>query len=173
MRNRYLAVLALVLPLWTAAASAEGLQLKPTVGGEVLACADFRGKSVRTNLTTELGDVARANYINGMPIIFLDEGRLATLPPKLQIFFYEHECAHMVLGHYFYRTTEVENEADCWSIQAMRATGNLTRQEVEEFAPYFANSKGSPFGHLPGPERARRLLSCFDGEVTVRAEIER
>lgn len=173
MRKTCLPVLAAVFAIWSAPARSEGLELRPTVGGEVLACADFRGIPVRTNFMAELGDVARANYISRMPVIFLDPDRLAELPAKLQIFFYEHECAHMVLGHYYYRTAESENEADCWSIRALRDMGRLTRTEVESFAPYFAQSKGSKFGHLPGPERAKRLLKCYDEREALWAEAER
>src|SRR5262245_60497829 len=125
-------------------------------------CRDFRGLIVRTTRTTQLGDVGRASIIARMPIISLDSDRNATLPAKLQIFFYMHECAHHVLGHNFRPTAASEKEADCWSIKHGRDNHLLTRHDVEEFAPYFAQSRGSPAGHLPGPERQAYLLGCFD-----------
>jgi hypothetical protein len=147
----------------------EGLEAEPMVGGFALHCRDFRGVVVRTVSTTELGDVARAWIVRTTPIIALDPDRLATLPGKMQVFFYGHECAHHVLAHNFYPTPSSENDADCWSIQHGRDSGLFTREDVEGFAPYLASSKGSPFGHLPGPEREAHLLQCFDDRSTTAA----
>jgi hypothetical protein len=125
-------------------------------------CRDFRGQRVVVMQAPGLGDVARARIIGRIPYIQLDPDRLATLPPPLQHFFFGHECAHHVLAHNFYPTPTVEVDADCWSITTGRDRGLFSRRDVEAFAPYFAHSKGSILGHLPGPERAQKLLSCFD-----------
>lgn len=162
----------IVAAFWGASARAGGLEIEPVIGGVVMTCEDFRGVAVRTNFTSQLGDVARANYVSRMPIIFIDEERLATLPPKLQIFFYDHECGHHVLGHYFNHTLDSENDADCWAIQFGREHDLFTRADVAGFAPYFANSKGTPLGHLPGPERVARLLQCFDTKPVDKAAAE-
>lgn len=155
------AFLALVL-VCTTAARADGLETEPVIGGVTMGCMDFRGVVVRTTMMTDLGDVGRAWIISKMPIIALDPDRLRSLPPKLQIFFYGHECAHHVLGHYFNRTMTSEQEADCWSIARGRERSFFNRDDVAAFAPYFAQSRGSPFGHMPGPERAAFLLTCYD-----------
>jgi hypothetical protein len=146
----------------TASGRAEGLVIDPVIGGLPMTCKDFRGIDVRTTLITQLGDVGSARIMGRMPVILLDPDRLDKLPPKLQVFFFAHECGHHVLGHSFAQTTSSENEADCWSIKYGRDHGLFTRQDVAEFAPYFAHSKGTSTGHLPGPERAARLLACFD-----------
>lgn len=125
-------------------------------------CRDFRGQRVVTMATEGLGDVARSRIIGRIPYIQLDTGRLATLPPKLQNFFFGHECGHHVLAHNFYPTPTVESDADCWSIMNGRDRGLYTRDDVIAFRPYLEHSKGSPFGHLPGPERADHLVKCFD-----------
>lgn len=151
---------ALALGAWPAVA--DRLEVQPVIGGSPMRCYDFRGAVVRTLQTSELGDVGRASIIARIPVISLDTQRLATLPAKMQIFFYMHECAHHVLGHVFHPTLESEREADCWSIAYGRTAGLFTRADVEGFAPYFASSRGSPFGHLPGPERQAYLLRCFD-----------
>jgi hypothetical protein len=164
------AVLAAVL--WAAPCYGDGLEVEPVIGGIPMHCWDFRGVIVRTTLMTDLGDVGRAWIVTRMPIIALDPDRLATLPAKMQVFFYAHECAHHVLGHTFNRTPMSENEADCWSIKHGRDTGLFTRADVEAFGPYLANSKGDPFGHLPGPEREAHLLRCFDDPSTERASNE-
>lgn len=147
------------------AATAEtsaGLQARISLGGQQLTCRDFRGQTVRAINMDDLGDVAHARVVNRMPIITLNKRRLDTLPDKLQIFFYQHECAHHILGHVFYPTQTSENEADCYAIKVGRREGILRREDVESFAPYISISRGSPFGHLPGPARAQRLLACFD-----------
>jgi hypothetical protein len=150
-------------------AQADGLEAVPVIGGTPMRCWDFRGGVVRMASMTDLGDVGRALIIMRMPIIALDPDRLRALPPKMQIFFYAHECAHHVLGHNYHPTATSEIEADCWSIQYGRQNGLFTRADVEGFAPYLANSRGSPFGHLPGPEREAHLLTCFDDRASQSA----
>jgi hypothetical protein len=147
-------------------AVAQGLEVQPVIGGSPMRCYDYRGAVVRTLMTTELGDVGRASIIARMPIISLDSDRMRSLPPKMQVFFFMHECAHHVLGHVIRPTLESEREADCWSINYGRWAGLLARADVEAFAPYFARSNGSRFGHLPGPERQAYLLTCFDKPET-------
>lgn len=128
-------------------------------------CRDFRGQRVVIMQTQGLGDVARARIIGRIPYIQMDPERLATLPPKLQAFFYGHECGHHVMAHNFYPSPTVESDADCWSIMNGRDRGLFSREDVEAFKPYIQHSKGSIFGHLPGPERAAHLLKCFDDRV--------
>jgi hypothetical protein len=140
----------------------EGLQTRIKVGGQELSCRDFRGQTVRSIHMDDLGDVAHARIVNRMPIITLNKRRLDTLPDKLQVFFFNHECAHHILGHVFYPTQTSENEADCYAIKQGRRDGLLTRDDVVAFTPYIAVSRGSAFGHLPGPMRSQRLLACFD-----------
>jgi hypothetical protein len=142
--------------------TSAGLQVRIKVGGQDLSCRDFRGQTVRSIHMDNLGDVAHARIVNRMPIITLNKRRLDTLPDKLQVFFFHHECAHHILGHVFYPTQTSENEADCYAIKVGRKDGSLTRTDVESFAPYIAASRGSPFGHLPGPIRSTRMLACFD-----------
>ena len=144
------------------ATDGEGLQTRVTLGGTELTCRDFRGQVVRAIRLDDLGDVAHARVINRMPIITLNQNRLDTLPGKLQIFFFNHECAHHVMGHVFYPTATSENEADCWSVKEGRRTGLLSREDVAAFSPHLAQSRGSAFGHLPGPQRSARLMACFD-----------
>lgn len=141
---------------------ADDLVVQPVVGGAPMRCYDFRGALVRTLETTDLGDVGRASIIARMPIISLDRHRLAKLPQKLQIFFFMHECAHHALGHVIRPTLQSERDADCWASNYGRWAGLFTRKDVEAFAPFFANSNGSRFGHLPGPERYAYILNCFD-----------
>lgn len=132
------------------------------IAGKPQECTDFRGRSVQTMQISELGDVGRAWVVNTIPYILIDPTVLRTLPSKLQLFFFSHECAHHVLGHWYKRMIDNEREADCWAIRRGRDLGHFSRQDVRSFAPWLANSGGSRFGHLPGPQRAEYLLKCFD-----------
>lgn len=173
MKALALVIGLLALALDGRVAAAGGLSVQPIIGGSPMRCYDYRGTVVRTLEMKELGDVGRASIIQRMPIISLDPDRLATLPPKMQIFFYMHECAHHVLAHVVKPTLESEREADCWSMTYGRAAGLFSREDVEGFAPHLAKSRGSRFGHLPGPERQAYLLSCFDQSDGTRAAFGR
>lgn len=132
------------------------------IAGKPMSCQDIRGIAVHTLQVANLGDVGRAGVVNRVPIIAIDPIVIDRLPDKLQIFFYQHECAHHVLGHWFQMSLGMESDADCWAIRHGRDTGIFSRDDVRSFAPFLAKSGGSPFGHLPGPERARHLVQCFD-----------
>lgn len=140
----------------------SGLHTSTIIGDKTFSCRDFRGQMVHTINLDDLGDVAHARIINRMPIITLNHDRLSALPDKLQIFFFNHECAHHVMGHIFFPSPTSENEADCWSVKLGRREGLFTRDDVVAFAPYLATSAGSAYGHLPGPVRSARLVACFD-----------
>lgn len=158
-----LTMVLMVLPAADArAGGGAGLQARISLGGMELTCQDFRGQVVRSILMEDLGDVAHARIVNRMPIITLNQNRLETLPDKLQVFFFHHECAHHMMGHVFYPTQTSENEADCYAIKLGRREGFFTRNDVISFAPHLARSRGSAFGHLPGPLRSQRLVACFD-----------
>jgi len=166
MRALTFAIGVLALVLGGRGAAAEGLQNEPVVGGMPMRCYDYRGSLVRTLFMEELGDVGRASIIARMPIIQLDPDRLKTLPEKMQIFFFMHECAHHVLAHVVRPTLESERDADCWSINYGRWAGFFSRRDVEGFAPFLEKANGSRFGHLPGPARQAHLLTCFDKPET-------
>jgi hypothetical protein len=151
-----------VQPPEIAAPLVQGPEVEPVIGGRTVSCSDFRGVAVRTSRMDDLGDVARAWVVSRMPIISIDSKWMATLPDKMQLFFYFHECGHHFLGHIYVPTTSSENEADCWAVKRGRRELLFSREDVISFAPVFAHSKGSKAGHLPGPERAAHLLSCFD-----------
>lgn len=150
---------ALVSGAASARDSADGVTL---IAGRAMSCKDIRGVAVHTLQVANLGDVGRAGVVNRVPIIAIDPHIIERLPDKLQIFFYQHECAHHVLGHWFQTSLAMESEADCWAIKHGRDTGIFNRDDVLSFAPFLAGSGGSPFGHLPGPERAKYLVKCFD-----------
>lgn len=138
---------------------------EPPVRDDILAslqCRDRFGHDVPLIKVQNLGDIGRAWYMNRVPIIAIDPHIAGRLPDKLVRFFYDHECAHHVLGHWFFFAPDRENDADCWAVTRERDAGLLRRDEIVGFAPFLASSPGSPWGHLPGPERVRHLLFCYD-----------
>lgn len=148
---------------WGEARAVEGREVVKEIGGTAVSCRDAYGQTVHAVLVANLGDVGRARNVFKTPVIMLDPGHLIRLPLKLQLFFYGHECAHHVLGHTYVMRPTAESEADCWAAKDGRDRGLFTRFEVEGWAPWFAKSRGSVIsGHLPGPERARFILQCFD-----------
>lgn len=136
----------------------------PVIAGVPVYCTSAPyATPVRFVVNPGLNDVGRA-YWAQEPIIELNPGVLQQLPPKLQLFWYGHECGHHVLGHLLPggQSPQSEIQADCWAIQIGKQQGLFSRQEVIAFAPYFANNPGSPWGHLPGPQRAQLFVQCFD-----------
>lgn len=136
----------------------------PVIASQRVYCTSAPyNQPVRFVLNRNLNDVGRA-YWGNEPIIELNPNVLQQLPPKLQLFWYGHECGHHVLGHLLPGgyTPSSESQADCWAIATGRNQGLFTREEVAAFEPYFRNNPGSPWGHLPGPQRAGLLLGCFD-----------
>lgn len=125
-------------------------------------CHDVRGEQVSTIRFDNLRDVAHAVILNHMPYIVLNPTRLKTLPPALQAFFYEHECAHHVLGHNYNPTMASEAEADCLAVKIGRDKGLFTRTDVTAFRHWIEPLKGSMRGHLPGKQRQRLIALCFD-----------
>jgi hypothetical protein len=146
----------------TAAPMSRPNTIVPPAADKVMTCRDFRRRPVRTVEIPDLGDAGRAEFIEGMPVIMLDPGLMASLPANLQVFFKLHECAHHVLGHLFAPTDKSEQEADCWAIKEGRKLEVYTAADVADWKPHFAMSRGTVFGHLPGPERVAFLLACFN-----------
>ena len=176
MSRAFATAVGLCLAFGAAAAFARDGQVAPSyadrerepkghetlIAGQRVSCKDIRGMAVHTMRVANLGDVGRAGVINRVPVIAIDPEIIGRLPDKLQLFFYQHECAHHVLGHWFQMKLSMETEADCWAVRHGRDNGIFSRDDIKSFAPFLAKSGGSPFGHLPGPKRAKHLLTCFD-----------
>ena len=163
---RLLTVMALAIALTAPSINrAEAAGAGFRVAGRPMSCTDFRGRSVLAIKVSDLGDVGRAWVVNTVPYILVDPEVMRTLPKLLQVFFYAHECAHHALGHWYNPSSDSEKEADCWAINYGRQEGIFRRQTVVDFEPWLAKTKGSVFGHLPGPERIQHMLTCFDEPV--------
>lgn len=138
-------------------------QAQTMIAGVSVNCMDAYGVPVMTTLTTQLGDVGMARIEpNDARVIYLNPIILNTLPPSIQLFVYAHECAHHHLGHTygFYRPSK-EREADCWAIRTGRDQGWITPNTLDTMVYYFIGNPGSPWGHLPGPQRLQHFVNCY------------
>lgn len=133
----------------------------PVIASVPVVCTAFDGQPVATIPDPTITDIGYARQ-GSPPVIVLNSRLLETLPPALQLFWYGHECAHHVLGHTVFTSFGNEAAADCWSIRTGRDQGLFDRTDVEGFAPYFLANPGSPWGHLPGPQRQALFLQCYD-----------
>ncbi len=157
--------LAAGLAVGAASAAAEVLTTAVQEGRGLdaqLTCRDRSGRDIPLVKVANLGDVGRAWYINKVPVIAMDPHIAERLPDKLVRFFFDHECAHHLLGHWYMATPNREIDADCWAVTRARDRGELSREEIVSFAPFLAQSRGTPWGHPPGPERVQQMLFCFE-----------
>jgi hypothetical protein len=70
----------------------------PVIAGIQVYCTLATGQGVAFVLNKTLNDVGHA-IPGDPPKIEMNPIRLARFPPKMQLFWYGHECAHHVLGH--------------------------------------------------------------------------
>lgn len=128
----------------------------PVIAGLPVYCTAFSGQAVAFIPNWQLPDVGRARP--GLPpTIELNPNVLAQLSPRMQLFWYGHECAHHALGPY-----NSESNADCWSIRKMRDQGLLPSHAVAELQAQILGTPGSMWGHLPGPQRAQLFAHCYN-----------
>jgi hypothetical protein len=127
----------------------------PIIAGVPVSCTSFNGHPVAFIPNFYLQDVGRA--VPGYPpIIELNPNVLANLTPKMQLFWYAHECAHHVLG-----PLNTEINADCWAIKTLRNQGFIVSSDIAQLQQQIVNTPGSIWGHLPGRQRAMLFLDCF------------
>ena len=134
------------------------------IAGFPVHCTDIRGIPVVTFQDSTMNDVGKAHIApNGTPIIFLNPIILGNLPPVVQLFWYAHECGHHVFGHML-RPPNISNEieADCWAIRTGRDQNWFRQHDLDVMYGYFINIPGSPWGHLPGPQRLENFAYCFN-----------
>lgn len=153
--------MSLMLPGNAAAGDSEGAS-SISLGGRELSCTDYRGLPVRTYTVAGLGDAGFSEIFFKIPVIKIDPDVMGTLPGKLQVFFFLHECGHHKLGHLVSGSAQAETEADCWAIHTGRDNHFYDRDDIVAFRQYFEASGGSLAGHLPGPQRHAFLLACYD-----------
>ncbi len=116
----------------------------------------MRCGSAKTLVTTKFWD-----YGGALPgLIILNPLKMNSLPRRMRMFVYEHECAHQTVG-------ANETRADCVAVTKGKRQGWLKRRDVQHICQrLFIHSKGDRY-HPPGPQRCRQLLQCYDGRSTT------
>lgn len=134
------------------------------IAGVPVNCMDAYGVPVMTIPAPLMPDWGRARIEpNGLRVIYLNPTILNVLPLSIRLFTYAHECAHHHLGHtYGFQQLSREKDADCWAIRIGREQGWITPKVIDVMAHYFRGNPGSPWGHLPGPQRLQNFVNCYN-----------
>ncbi len=122
-------------------------------------CLSFQGIPVTYVADTTLETAGSAYLKDGQPFIAINPNIVNALPAHVQQFWYAHECAH----HALHPTQNSEVNADCYAIKRIRNLGIITNfRQIDNLLHHISTLSGSiQTGHLPGPERAQHLYSCF------------
>lgn len=75
-------------------------------------------------------------------------------PRAEQLFWYTHECAHLIFG-------AGEMRADCWAVQQGRLHGWLSPDDFDVLAASMRRHPGDR-AHPPGPQRVAAMAACYD-----------
>ncbi|QPQ54013.1 hypothetical protein IC614_06425 [Allosphingosinicella flava] len=128
------------------------------IGGINMHCNAWDGAAVLIEIDPSINDVGLASRLfNGQPLIELNPNVLAQFSPRVQQWWFAHECAH----HALHPSQNSETAADCFGIRRMAAFGILRHpSELQAFAWDLRNLPGTPTGHLPGPVRAQNIALC-------------
>lgn len=129
-------------------------------------CVDIRGLQVTAVANSQVQDVARAyiDPVSRQPMVIYNPEVLAQLQSATRLFFFVHECAHHVIGHAlgFATPGTMEQEADCWAVNRLQATGLLGMDEIRTIQGDIIRFGRGDLTHLPGGRRAVNLLSCLN-----------
>ncbi|HYO51950.1 hypothetical protein [Archangium sp.] len=131
----------------------------PRIAGVPVSCLSSQGEPVAFVPNSSLADVGLwFPSWPGVPAhVEYNPGLLARLPPWVQLFWFGHACAHGALA-----AGLGEESADCWSVQFLKRRGLVSRAQVVELQSYLMSAPVVPWGHRPGPARARLLPECYD-----------
>lgn len=138
-----IAICAMVAALWRPAAP-ESLGPTPVIGGLPVHCGGV------PTVVLAMPDIASAGagVIALSPVVF-------SLPPKLQLFIYAHECAHLVFG-------PDEANADCSAVRTGRDERWLQARDLADLATYL-DRRPVDRAHAPGRARITHLTECYAG----------
>jgi hypothetical protein len=140
------------------------------VAGELRYCRDSQGMPVLIAEDPRLDNVGVAKfYFQGdryVPLIVFNPRVLRPLDPRVQLFWFAHECAHHAFDHVRWSARTgmqkpyAEMEADCQAARALRWGYGLSLRDIEVVAWSVVRLPGSAAGHLPGPQRAQHIMHC-------------
>lgn len=150
-------------------AAAQNLLLADLAdGGRLLPAGAYRigNRRMRCGNAQTLLSNKFWDYGGALPdLIILNPRKMNTLPRRIRMFVYEHECAHQTVG-------EDETRADCAAIIKGKREGWLSRRDVQHIChKLFIHSAGDRY-HAPGPQRCQQLMQCYDGRSTTVTAIQ-
>lgn len=124
----------------------------PTLGGVTVSCESYTGQPVAFVANTALRDVGQAHPEEPgvSPTIEFNPTLLERLPPKVQLFWFGHVCAHEVLAD-----NDSEENADRWALQWMMERGQLTALDRVRLGRSFGGFPPMPWSHRPEGMRLR------------------
>lgn len=135
---------------------------KAVFAGQGVTCYDYRNILVAEIPTTQINDIAKADIINGSPVILYNPNIVASHVKQIDTFFFWHECAHHALAHAIRNIPfSREQEADCWAIRGLISIGAFTDYDIRVLQTALASFGKGDWTHLPGPARAINLSSCL------------
>lgn len=124
-------------------------------------CLDRHLQRIPGRVDSTLAFTAEARLQGGTPVILWNAAATRRISTDARLFLYLHECAHHALGHLALPESPVmEQEADCWSIQAMLDGGLLTERRLPALLQELGTTQGDGL-HLAGPARVRSIQQCL------------
>jgi hypothetical protein len=157
-------------------ASAQTTQVM--VDGVPLSCADPSGTPVIFDSVPLLPDIAISDYVGKVPRIRVNAAQMRAAPPKVQLFFHAHECAHHMLGHvvqaiYGHDNRNRELQADCKAMELLRDQVGLAQDDAKRIGQYFRRNPPLPPYYPAGPWREKNILDCFGADQAAAIDSER
>lgn len=136
------------------------------IAGQTMSCRSWSGQPVKIVRNLSLQNLGQAySTPDGKPVMELNVAAFSAFSPKVQQWWFSHECAH----HQLPPQLNSEKRADCMAIkQVTRRTGGLSDAEAHAFREELRHLPSSSAGHLAGPERAKLVLKCA-GTARIRA----
>ena len=154
----FVAISICITPFSASLAMTGKSEYQVAVGGTSMSCLSSAGQPVRVRANPTLETFGRAfTDPNGKPVIELNLAAVSTFSPKLQQWWFAHECAH----HQLPPQLNSEKRADCIAIKRVRnESGRLSAEDAAAFKSQLGGLAASSEGHLAGPERAAHVLKC-------------
>jgi len=130
-------------------------------------CQDICGVSVPYKPNDNIPKTGLATFEGSNPVIYIKFSQLNSQSLNIHKYLYAHECGHHALGQIrgarMYNANlgpEFELATDCYAMQEVKRNGILDGGAINEILGLINTLPADPFNY-PGPERVRRIKTCF------------